>query len=418
MKNHGLIVLMLFVFQYKSIAQIIFNETFGNSTVRVTCPYMPSGSFTWGDPSGNIDQKSVDNNHYTVVDPTHLADNFPVPYYWWWAGPEPAGNTWGSANNPATTDHTGDANGAVLVVNAGATLHPFYQRNVQLQRGATYRLSMWFYLVNPSSEISMDIADVSNNTVLGSYDPGYLGSTGYWQQFSYEFSIGAACPSADVAILLNNKMVAFSGNDYYVDDIKLEQITPNGAPAITCPTGLLALPLKLADFSAAANGANSVVLRWTAGETSIGSSFMIERSFDGTVFTTIAATPAESNTAVVYHYSDYIPNSNPPSVYYRLKLINADKIFTFSKTVKLTLPYHPSIGVFPQPTNKGMVQVQLPTSSIYNLILLNQTGQTMHSWKNYHSPTLVINNLQKGCYFLYVQNANAPFTNPIKIIVQ
>ncbi|UOB18648.1 lectin-like domain-containing protein [Abyssalbus ytuae] len=225
-------------------SQVIFSEDFGETTVRQTSPYMPGGSFIFGDPdpAASTQERAIENNHYAVIDPNHIRDDYPVPYYWFWTGPEPAGNTGGSANNPPTDDHTpGDTNGAVMVVNAGTTLNDFYVRSVSLQPNTCYRFSAWVYLVNKNAQITLEARDVSNGTVLGSVGSGTIRNEDQWVQYSLEFTIPAGCASTDVDVAIRNDLSNNSGNDYYVDDILLEQLTPcSGAEqTISCPVGQL-----------------------------------------------------------------------------------------------------------------------------------------------------------------------------------
>src|SRR3982750_2964113 len=77
------------------IAQVLFNETFGQSTTRLTSVYMPTGGFAWGDPGGSTNEKAIENNYYAVIAPANIKDAYPVPYYWFWTGLQPAGNTGG-----------------------------------------------------------------------------------------------------------------------------------------------------------------------------------------------------------------------------------------------------------------------------------------------------------------------------------
>ena len=64
-----LMVVLLLAIAGKGMAQVIFTETFGQTTVRQTSPYMPPGSYAWADPNGNSDQQEIENNYYAVIAP-------------------------------------------------------------------------------------------------------------------------------------------------------------------------------------------------------------------------------------------------------------------------------------------------------------------------------------------------------------
>lgn len=109
-----------------SKGQVLLSETFGASTTRVYSDYVPDGLgyFIFADPStvdnpyttGPDAYKSnervmayvVENNYYVIIDPAHLKTSMAVPVgysgYDIWAG--------------LTSDHTGNPNGAAMLVNA------------------------------------------------------------------------------------------------------------------------------------------------------------------------------------------------------------------------------------------------------------------------------------------------------------
>lgn len=224
-------------------AQTIFFEDYGQTTTRRISDYMPSGAFTFADPaSSDEDALMIENGYYAVIDPTHIADDWPVPAYWFWTGDQPDGNTYGGAGNDETADHTGNTNGAVMVINGGTTKKYFYVRSVSLETGTCYRLSFYVYLVNASTQLAFEVRDVESEGVLSSSTyTQYLSEAeaGSWIEITYDFKIPSEeCSVSDVQIALKNDWESESGNDYYVDDITLEEISDcSSATAITCPSG-------------------------------------------------------------------------------------------------------------------------------------------------------------------------------------
>ncbi|TYP96705.1 hypothetical protein C7447_1061, partial [Tenacibaculum adriaticum] len=238
------VLIALLFFQFISLnevkSQVIFTENFGETTTRQTSIYMPTGTFAFGDPNGTVNEKAIENNHYAVIDPNHIVDDYPNPYYWFWTGNQPVGNTGGDNGNPATDDHTtGDTNGAVLVVNAGTTLSDFYERQVSLELDQCYRLSVWMYVVNAGAQITLEAKDVSNGSVLGFETIPFTSTEDVWTEYTLDFKIPAGCTSADVALALRNNNSNNSGNDFYIDDIQLEKLTlcTGLEQTITCPVG-------------------------------------------------------------------------------------------------------------------------------------------------------------------------------------
>lgn len=404
-----------------TVAQVLFSESFGQSTTRQTSAFMPAASFIWADPNGNSNQKMIENNHYAVIAPANIRDGWPVPGWWFWTGAEPAGNTWGGANNPATpgnADHTGDANGAVMVVNAGTTINGIYERNAVLIPGNCYRLSLWFYLVNSSSSISLQIRDVNTQAVLGSYNTPSIFNEDVWQQVSYDFRLPASCSSGGaVQVYITNTTSAFSGNDYYVDDIVLETIACAGAPDISCPS--LVLPVKLAYFNAAVINSNNVKLHWQTAEESDLKQFVVEKSTDGIKFYNAYVLPATNNiTGSIYSITDFNTNLiNADKFYYRLKVINNNATYSFSNTVRINLQSSLVKGVivYPQPSQNGTVQVSIAAPGSADIELFDESGKKIKGWNNYNYNTLTIEGLQNGIYIIKVKQKESISTSKVLV---
>jgi hypothetical protein len=101
-------------------------------------------------------------------------------------------------------------------------------------------------------------------------------------------------------------------------------------------TGLNALPLHLLQFSGTVSG-NSNLLQWTTAAEQNTDHFDVERSADGTNFTTVAKVTASGSTVkdVTYKYSDDVTKNLQPQYYYRLKMVDKNNQFTYSATVLL-----------------------------------------------------------------------------------
>ncbi len=385
--------------------QIVFQETFGQTTTRTTSTYMPSGSFGWGDPNGTTDQKAIDNNYYAVIAPANIRDAYPVPYWWFWTGPEPIGNTWGGGGNPATTDHTGDANGAVMVVNAGSVLNGFYSRRANVVGGACYKLSLWFYLVNTSSSFNMQVRDAGTHIVLGTLSSGSIYTEDTWQQFSFTFKMPSGCPSNQVEVYIANTTSAFSGNDYYIDDIVLERITCGSESDIICPTSVL--PVSLTNFTTTQVADQKALVEWKTDFEQGLKLYSIEHSIDGVNYT-VLRTVEPQNTSTPTSYSELIniPYLSSVGHFLRLRIQELDGKVSYSKTNLLRWDTETKgLLIYPQPS-MGMVTVSIPNGyEKANIQLLNSSGMVLKKWNQHSSTSLVITNLKSGMYFIRVEGA-------------
>lgn len=261
--------LLLLFFYNVSPAQLVFSENFGtsaapsaaNSYSRQTLPsYMPMASFSFATPfpeSQDSNVNMIDNDHYAIVAPPyiHAGSNPANNGYYFWTKPY---NTVGNGNvdnKPYVTGHTtGMLNDAVLVVNAGNTLAPFYRRNITLDPGAVYEVSMWNYIVQSSASISIDIIKSTTGEILASQSKEYFSPSSSWQNAKLYFTIPTSCGADlnDLQIILRSNLAAAFGNDYYLDDLRVTKISavPNGQPsaAIACPQ-VCTKPVNGAEFS-------------------------------------------------------------------------------------------------------------------------------------------------------------------------
>jgi hypothetical protein len=375
---------------------------------------MPSGSFSWGNPSGTTNEKAIENNHYAVIAPANIRDDYPVPFYWFWTGPEPVGNTSGGAGNPATNDHTGNANGAVMVINAGTTLNDFYQRQVTLVPGNSYRLSVWMYLVNASAMFSMGVKDGVTNGVLGSYTSPFISTEDSWVQYSYDFTYPSSCPvNGNIKIFVGNAFSTLGGNDYYIDDISLTTIA-GPAPDITCPS--TTLPIKLENFNATIVDDKNIKISWRTSEEVNVKNFIVEKSSDGLTFNSLKEVqPSNTTTGNSYNVID---NTlfNTGNIYYRLKTVDYDDRKSFSKIVRINLGNtNNDIIIYPQPSQNGTVNLSWKFKTPCNIELFEAAGKKIKSWNGYMYNTLSINNLSKGMYFVRI--ASKSFEVSRKIVV-
>ena len=268
-KLHFLIGVMLLSFYCVCQAQIVFSEDFGtslspsaaNSYSRQTLPsYMPLASFSFATPfpgSQDSNLNMIDNNHYAVVAPPyiHAGSNPANNGYYFWTKPYNIVGNRNVDNKPYVTGHTtGTVNDAVLVVNAGSTLAPFYRRNLTLDPEGVYEVSMWNYIVQSPAAISVDIVKSTTGEVLASQSKEYFSPSDSWQNAKLYFTIPTICGAdlTDLQVIFRSNLAAAFGNDYYIDDLSVRKISsvPIGQSSITitCPE-VCTKPVNGVDFS-------------------------------------------------------------------------------------------------------------------------------------------------------------------------
>ncbi|HVS98542.1 MAG TPA: zinc-dependent metalloprotease [Puia sp.] len=150
--------------------------------------------------------------------------------------------------------------------------------------------------------------------------------------------------------------------------------------------GISPLPLTLLDFSGRLHN-NNTELSWSTSSEENTKSFEIERSFDGLGFTPIGSVPAAGNSPTTRNYSFTDAGLTHDTNYYRLRLIDRDDRFTYSKTV-LVRAHAPalSFSVAPNPFTDGVDLVfgQAPAGAI-SIRLLDLTGREL--WQGTGMPS-------------------------------
>jgi len=131
------------------------------------------------------------------------------------------------------------------------------------------------------------------------------------------------------------------------------------------------LPLSLQIFSAALD-ASTVKLFWTTTNEINTKNFVVERSNNGQYFTPITTLVANNAIGLnQYSYTDGSPLSGVS--YYRLKMVDKDGLFTYSKVVVINNQLTAKFVVYPNPTSNviSLIHPIATTSAIVRIIGTN-----------------------------------------------
>ncbi|SHK87804.1 hypothetical protein SAMN05443634_104131 [Chishuiella changwenlii] len=249
----------------QSTNKIIFSDDFGKSTKRIGSQYIPQsgkdrslGTFDSHGSSfyqladkyfqvapnpqrtdrkrANQDVWNIDNGYYAVIAPKSIYNfNDPIPdmHIDW------RGDFWRSIVNH--TDSSDD--GAVLVVNGGTILNQYYRRAILVESGKSYKISAWFYGSNNNNVgVNFEVQDIVTEEILGSSNKDLgilpheywtnsetnLKEQNKWEKMSWTFKVPQHDTSHTIAVALRNNIIANQGNDFYVDDITLEEVSSGG----------------------------------------------------------------------------------------------------------------------------------------------------------------------------------------------
>lgn len=139
------------------------------------------------------------------------------------------------------------------------------------------------------------------------------------------------------------------------------------------------LPLKLVSFTAEAENKYAVI-NWNTTEEISVTSFVVERSSNGTSFSAVKTINALNGYNSINHYqfTDSMPFS--PNSYYRLKMINDNGSFTYSAitTVRVASANASEITLFPNPVvNYVNIKMNNAKAGQYHYTVCSITGQVI-----------------------------------------
>jgi hypothetical protein len=185
------------------------------------------------------------------------------------------------------------------------------------------------------------------------------------------------------------------------------------------PVMIIILPIKIVSFTAGEIN-NDVGVNWSTESGINFSHFEVERSFDGVVFTRGGQVDfsGTGDTRQEYQFIDKgiaDAASSGNKLFYRLKLVDKDGKFEYSKTitVALTLRADKIFNAYPNPfTTRISVNLSQANAGKANISLTDVNGKKLRTWQ-FSLPAgesrislTQLGNLPKGAYFLLVNMDN------------
>lgn len=172
------------------------------------------------------------------------------------------------------------------------------------------------------------------------------------------------------------------------------------------------LPVTWAYFNARIS-AEGVRLNWATAQESNAWCFAIERSVDPVKgFQTLDTIKASGSTKELrtYHYTDYLPVHT--TSYYRLKQIDLDGRYTYSRIVSVQVDEHANV-VYPNPvTDQFYITSKIGTGQM-QITIYNNAGKALLTVASQNGQPTDISKLPPGTYQVVVRNGTAQFSQRI-----
>lgn len=159
-------------------------------------------------------------------------------------------------------------------------------------------------------------------------------------------------------------------SDNWTESNTAYRFTPGGC------TGTCSIPLSLSliDFTGEAKEYGNL-LQWSTSSEQHNKEFIIERSFDGSIFEKIATVEGSGNSNQINQYEIIDPEFSSKETYYRLKQVNFEGVERQIKTIVIKRHVKHTVRFYPNPTNTYLnVAIETENESKCHIQILNILG--------------------------------------------
>jgi carboxypeptidase T len=186
--------------------------------------------------------------------------------------------------------------------------------------------------------------------------PALTGVKEDWIPEMYDLSAFLGQPAVRLRLVFTSDANT-TGYDFQVD----EGFSIDDLKLIKSTTALVILPVKFISLTGQQKPNNTIVLNWDAVTDANHDHFVIERSADGTSFSAIG-----TNTGQPYIFIDDSPFTG--FNYYRIRAVDRDGHFAYSKTIHLVYKPAWDITLYPNPVLDEL-HIRLKTFGSENISL-------------------------------------------------
>ncbi|WP_299761158.1 T9SS type A sorting domain-containing protein [uncultured Pontibacter sp.] len=176
------------------------------------------------------------------------------------------------------------------------------------------------------------------------------------------------------------------------------------------------LPITLASFGARQNRQN-ILLDWVTATEENSSHFEVQVSQDGKTFSSIGNVAAAGNSNFMLNYSFKFSPGNARSHYFRLKQVDLDGTFEYSKVVTAAVALDQDTHLYPNPAKGNVVKLQHPLASgSEKIVVWSASGVKLlerEVTKGSTETELNVKKLPKGMYQVVWQSSSARITKKL-----
>lgn len=198
-------------------------------------------------------------------------------------------------------------------------------------------------------------------------------------------------------------------------------IIPNTYTAYTFAALAIPLPVTLISFNVTKEG-QAAQLKWSTTAETNSDRFEVEHSINGKTWNKIGIVESYGESKVLrdYQYAHYAPASGGPSHgenLYRLKMVDNDETFTYSRIRSIRFDASPSdLSVYPNPSSDKLNITDY--ANVKEMLISDLNGRSVYQSTSFSTGngTVDIKDLAQGMYIVKITRLNGELSTH-KIVV-
>ncbi|WP_159468229.1 Ig-like domain-containing protein [Dyadobacter sp. 3J3] len=194
----------------------------------------------------------------------------------------------------------------------------------------------------------------------------------------------------------------YEGLDTFTYTVSDRSGQPTNVATVTLDITTVPLPVTLISFDAAKEGLTSL-LTWATSTELNSDYFEIERSKDAKSWMNLGIKQAmgNSNAKSNYNFVDSIPESGLN--YYRLKMIDMDGSFAYSRIQSVNFPEFSWAKLYPNPVT-DVLQIAISNRRVRKIRLIDSYGRVMFDAQiSFASMRVDMKSYVPGTYFIHLE---------------
>lgn len=250
----------------------------------------------------------------------------------------------------------------------------------------TYRIAL---PSGPATNGYVQIAGVTGVSDLNGYWKVINNGNGTYDLVGSTYSAGAV----------------ITGSQVITDQTKLKLGPGNYLGYSGCSNPCVPLPVTLVSFTAHKED-DHVAIEWITMQEKNNQTFIVERSSDAIHYEPVLVLAGSTNSSKKTNYTQYDFNPLPGITYYRLKQIDTDKKYSYSRVA--TVVFHTELDwtIYPNPSITGTCTIQsaFAANEVLAVAVTDITGNSIRYYDaGAYEQEMQIRDLHPGLYVVLIQ---------------